>query len=187
MSVGCAAGTKGGNGSSSSSSSGAESSPIIVKAGAAKGGARRRALQLARQRAARRAWPLTPRSVRRWPLRSWSGFLMPLRWFLYDWLCAVWLVDLAMAADFLDCGGTRHRGRAEVSVGARGGRARGGSVRRRRSRRQAGRRGAREGGEGNHVLHLFASFTGASQPHLERESMAAGAKPPPTHPQEGGH
>ena len=22
---------------------------------------------------------------------------MPLRWFLYDWLCAVWLVDFAMA------------------------------------------------------------------------------------------
>ena len=39
----------------------------------------------------------TPFCGRRCPFPSFSGFLMPLRWFLYDWLCAVWLVDLAMA------------------------------------------------------------------------------------------
>ena len=30
------------------------------------------------------------------PFLRANGFLMPLRWFLYDWLCAVWLVDLAI-------------------------------------------------------------------------------------------
>ena len=32
---------------------------------------------------------------RRWPLPRWT-FLIPFLWFLYDWLWAVWLVDLAM-------------------------------------------------------------------------------------------
>ena len=32
---------------------------------------------------------------RRWPLPRWT-FLIPFLWFLYDWLWAVWFVDLAM-------------------------------------------------------------------------------------------
>ena len=48
--------------------------------------------------AAFRVWRArTPLIGRRCPLPR-TAFFMPLRWFLYDWLCAVWLVDFAMAA-----------------------------------------------------------------------------------------
>jgi hypothetical protein len=31
-----------------------------------------------------------------------SAIYVPLRWFLYDWLCAVWFVDFAIVSDALD-------------------------------------------------------------------------------------
>ena len=31
-----------------------------------------------------------------------SAICVPLRWFLYDWLCAVWFVDFAIVSDALD-------------------------------------------------------------------------------------
>ena len=55
---------------------------------------------------------LTPFNERRCPLLSCIGFLMPLRWFLYDWLCAVWLVDLAMATNLGTARGLRGRPRS---------------------------------------------------------------------------
>ena len=48
------------------------------------------------KRRLRRNFGSMPWSERDWPLPSCIGFLMPLRWFLYDWLCAVWLVDFAI-------------------------------------------------------------------------------------------
>ena len=48
------------------------------------------------KRRLRRNFGSIPLIGRRCPLPSDIGFLMPLRWFLYDWLCAVWLVDLAI-------------------------------------------------------------------------------------------
>merc|ERR1719199_776559 len=50
------------------------------------------------KRRLRRNFGSMPFIVRRCPLPSAIGFLMPFRWFLYDWLCAVWLVDFAIAA-----------------------------------------------------------------------------------------
>ena len=65
---------------------------------------------------------LTPLSGRRCPLPSFMGFLMPFLWFLYDWLCAVWLVDLAMVLRAGWEGGLlrgRRRGRCKGSRNAR--------------------------------------------------------------------
>ena len=67
----------------------------------------------------------TPFMPRRWPLPSCMGFLMPFRWFLYDWLCAVWLVDLAIlqAGTRQQAGERRarhHRSRPQAQAGGRG-------------------------------------------------------------------
>ena len=53
------------------------------------------------KRRLRRNFGSIPLIGRRCPLPSRIGFLIPLRWFLYDWLWAVWLVDFAIAAPAL--------------------------------------------------------------------------------------
>jgi len=46
-----------------------------------------------------------------------TSIYVPLRWFLYDWLCAVWFVDFAIVSDALDY--VRVLEKASTDVGAR--------------------------------------------------------------------